>query len=237
MSDLKGNSVSYMLDDGVATIAMDDGKANALSTSMLGHLNTAFDQAEKDGAIVVLTGRSGVFSGGFDLKEMGNGPQDALELTSLGSKLARRIMAFPRPVILLASGHTIAMGAFLALACDYRMIAEGDYKIGLNETLIGMTMHNFGIELGRYRLPLHYFNRCVINAEIFDPKGAIQAGFFDRIVPQDQMAMAGAMAGKMFKGLNETAFMNTKRRSRKAIFTVLDQAIEDDLDPDKVHAI
>lgn len=231
------NHLTYTLNDGVATIAMDDGKANALSTEMLGNLEAAFDKAEADNAIVVLTGRDGVFCGGFDLKEMGNGPQDALVLTSLGSKLARRIMAFPRPVILAASGHTIAMGAFLALACDYRMIKGGEFKIGLNETLIGMTMHNFGIEMGRYHLPKNYFNRCVINAEIFDPKGAVHAGFFDRIVPAEQWDMAIPMAGQMFGQLNETAFKNTKNRSRKDIFAVLDQAIEDDLDPAKVHAM
>ena len=231
------NHVTYTLNDGVATIAMDDGKANALSTDMLGNLEAAFDQAEKDNAIVVLTGREGVFCGGFNLKEMGNGPQDALVLTSLGSKLARRIMAFPRPVILLASGHTIAMGAFLALACDYSVIIEGDFKVGLNETLIGMTMHNFGIEMGRYHLPMNYFNRCVINAEIFSPKGAVHAGFFDKVIPAEQLPMAPAMIGQMFGQLNETAFKNTKNRSRKDIFAILDQAIEDDLDPEKVHAM
>ena len=146
-------------------------------------------------------------------------------------------MAFPRPVILLASGHTIAMGAFLALACDYSVIIEGDFKVGLNETLIGMTMHNFGIEMGRYHLPMNYFNRCVINAEIFSPKGAMHAGFFDKVIPAEQLPMAPAMIGQMFGQLNETAFKNTKNRSRKDIFAILDQAIEDDLDPEKVHAM
>ena len=231
------NHVTYTLNDGIAIISMDDGKANALSTSMLGNLNAAFDKAEADNAIVILTGRDGLFCGGFDLKEMKGGPQNALDLTSLGSKLARRIMAFPRPVIMVATGHTIAMGAFLALACDYRIIVEGDFKVGLNETLIGMTMHNFGIELARYRLTNNYFNRCVINAEIFNPRDAVRAGFFDRTVPAEQIAMAGPMAGNMFKQLNETAFKQTKQRSRKGAFAILDQAIEDDLDPAKVHAM
>jgi len=233
MTDL----VSYTLDNGVATIAMDDGKANVLSTEMIAQLNAAFDKAEAAKAIVTLTGREGMFSGGFNLKEMQAGPNEAIILTSKGSKLARRILAFPRPVIALATGHTIAMGAFLMLACDYRMIAEGDYKIGLNETMIGMTMHNFGIELARYRLPKHYFNRCVFNAEIFNPKGAVHAGFFDRVVPAEQLSMAGPMSGQMFGQLNADAFRNTKLRARKADFAVLDQAIEDDLDPAKIHAV
>ena len=233
MSDL----VSYTLENGVATIKMDDGKANVLSTQMVADLNAAFDRAEKDEAIVILTGSEGMFSGGFNLKEMQAGPQEALILTSKGSKLARRILAFPKPVIALATGHTIAMGAFLMLACDYRMIVEGDYKIGLNEVLIGMTMHNFGIELARNRLSHNYFNRCVINAEIFNPKGAVYAGFFDRVVPAEQAPMSGPMAGQMFSQLNMKAFHGTKIRSRKELFETLDQAIEDDLDPEKVHAV
>lgn len=229
--------VTYTLTDGVAVIALDDGKANALGAQMWAELNTALDKAEADDAIVVITGRDGMMSGGFDLKEMGGGPQDALELTSKGSKFARRIMAHPRPVIMAAPGHTIAMGAFLALACDYSMIKDGAFKVGLNETLIGMTMHNFGIEMGRYHLAKNYFNRCVINAEIFDPKGAMHAGFFDRVVPAEQWPMAIAMVGKMFGQLNAKAFRETKLRSRKEIFKILDQAIEDDLDPAKVHAM
>lgn len=225
------------VENGIATIAMDDGKANVLSTDMIAQLNAAFDEAESAGAIVILTGRENMFSGGFNLKEMQAGPKEAMILTSKGSKLARRIMAHPRPVILAAPGHTIAMGAFLALACDYAMIKEGDYKVGLNETLIGMTMHNFGIELARAMLAKNYFNRCVMNAEIYNPKSSVHAGFFDRTVPAEQWDMALPMAGQMFGQLNKDAFRNTKLRARKALFEILDQAIEDDLDPAKIHAV
>jgi len=224
--------LTYNFKDGVAIIAMDDGKANALGSQTWAELNDALDRAEKDDAR-----REGMMSGGFDLKEMGDGPQDALELTSKGSKFARRIMAHPRPVIMAATGHTIAMGAFLALACDYSMIKAGSFKVGLNETLIGMTMHNFGIAMGRYHLANNYFNRCVINGEIFDPKGAMHAGFFDRVVPEEQWPMAIPMAGQMFGQANPKAFRETKLRSRKEIFAILDKAIEDDLDPSKVHAL
>ena len=229
--------VTYTHTDGTAVIAIDDGKANALGTQIWADLNDAMDQAEADEAVVVITGRDGMMSGGFDLKEMRAGPKEAMILTSKGSKFARRILAHPRPVVMAAPGHTIAMGAFLALACDYAMIQEGDFKIGLNETMIGMTMHNFGIELGRAMLSKNYFNRCVMNAEIFNPKGAMHAGFFDRVVPADQLPMAGPMAGQMFGQLNIEAFKNTKLRARKADFAILDQAIEDDLDPAKIHAV
>jgi enoyl-CoA hydratase len=224
-----GTIVTYTYNDGVATIAMDDGKANVLSHTMWEELEAAFDQAEKSGAIVLLKGRDGIFSGGFDLKEMAKGPEQAILLTARGSKMARRILAFPTPVIAVSTGHCIAMGAFLMLACDYRIGTDGAFKTGLNETLIGMTMHNFGIELARYRIPANYFNRCVINAEIWTPTGAITAGFYDQIVSAEQLDQASQMAAKGFSQLNMTAFNGTKNKSRKAFLQLLDQCIESDL--------
>ena len=224
-----GTIVTYTYNDGVATIAMDDGKANVLSHTIWEELEAAFDQAEKSGAIVLLKGRDGIFSGGFDLKEMAKGPEQAILLTARGSKMARRILAFPTPVIAVSTGHCIAMGAFLMLACDYRIGTDGAFKTGLNETLIGMTMHNFGIELARYRISANYFNRCVINAEIWTPTGAITAGFYDQIVPAEQLDQASQMAAKGFSQLNMTAFNGTKNKSRKAFLQLLDQCIESDL--------
>ena len=86
------DAVTVTIKDGVAHIVMDDGKVNVLGYAMWDALEAAFDQAEAAGAVVILQGREGIFSGGFDLKEMGKGPQNALELTSRGSKMARRIL-------------------------------------------------------------------------------------------------------------------------------------------------
>jgi enoyl-CoA hydratase len=222
-------TVTVSIENGVANILMDDGKVNVLGYDMWDQLEAAFDQAEQAGAVVVLRGRDGIFSGGFDLKEMSKGPQAALDLTSRGSKMARRILSFPTPVIGVSTGHCIAMGAFLMLACDYRIGAAGEYKVGLNETMIGMTMHNFGIELARYRIPLAYFSRAVINAEIWSPDDAISAGFYDRTAPAEHLDAAAAMAAEMFGKLDMNAFNGTKNKSRKAFLELLDQCIKTDL--------
>ena len=223
------NNVTYNYEDGVATITMDDGKANALSHDMWDQLGAAFDKAEEAKAIVVLKGRDGLFSGGFDLKEIAKGPEQAVFLTSRGSKMARRIMSFPTPVIGVSTGHCIAMGAFLMLACDYRIGAAGGFKTGLNETMIGMTMHHFGIELARYRIPLNYFHRCVINAEIWSPTDAVKAGFYDQAVPVEELEKATSIIVKGFAQLNMTAFNGTKNKSRAAILRLLDECIESDM--------
>lgn len=221
--------VTYEIEDGVATISMDDGKANALGHQMFDELNAAFDKAEKAEAVVILKGREKRFSGGFDLKEMYKGPEEAKALTKRGSEFAVRLLSFNTPVIGLSTGHCIAMGAYTMLACDYRIGAAGDFKIGLNETQIGMPMHRFGIELGRLRIPNNFYNRSVINGEIFSPEDAILAGFYDRLVPEEQLDMAGKMAGQMFAQLKMNAFCYTKNASRKEVFALFEECIADDL--------
>ncbi|MBT8472380.1 MAG: crotonase/enoyl-CoA hydratase family protein [Marinicaulis sp.] len=225
MTDL----VTYSLNNGVATIAMDDGKANALSHAMFDELGPAFDRAEKDGAVVILTGREGMFSGGFDLPEMMKGMDEAKKLTARGSRLGRRILSFQKPVIGASSGHAIAMGAFLMLCCDYRISADGPFKTGLNETAIGIPLHNFGIELARHRLPRRYFNRCVMNAEIFAPSDAVTAGFYDQIAPASELRSTAASVAEKLKQLKMNAFALTKNNARKAFIELIDRCIEDDL--------
>ena len=220
------SNVTYTLEDGIATIAMDDGKANVLSPAMLNDLSAAFDKAEADKVVVILAGREdGAFSGGFDLKVMMSGPENAIKLTCQGSRFAMRLMSFPYPVIAAASGHAIAMGAFTLLACDYRIGCDAGTKTGLNETQIGMTMHDFGIELAREFVSKTYLNRSLINGEIFAPDDAKDAGYFDKLVPKDQVLATAKMTAQMMKMLNMRAFNGSKNKSRKALFETLEAAI------------
>ena len=122
------------------------------------------------------------------------------------------------------------MGAFLMLACDYRVGTAGSFKVGLNETAIGMPMHSFGIEIARYRLPKNIFNRSVINGEIFNPEMAITAGFYDMIVEADKLHATADAIAEQFSTLSMKAFSYTKVTSRKELLALLDQCIVDDLE-------
>lgn len=220
--------VDYKLNDGVATITLANGKANALSHEVFTALNAALDQAEQDKAVVILTGQPGIFSGGYDLKEMQKGPEQASALVTTGSKLTRRLSAFPLPVIGACSGHAIAKGAFILLSVDYRVGVQGSFKLGLNEVAIGMTMHHTGIEIARHRLSPSHFYRSVVNAEIFDPEAAVAAGFLDEVVaPEALMERAQALAGQFGK-LNMRAHRETKLKAKAEYLARLDQCIEQD---------
>src|SRR2546421_5500866 len=173
----------YQLEGAVAAIPIDDGKVNVLSPHVLSELNGALDRAAADRAVVVIAGRPGVFSPGFDLGVLTSGGRAARELLLAGFELGERILSFPAPVVIACSGHALAMGVFLVLAGDYRVGVVGDHKISANEVAIGITMPFFGVEICRQRLGPHYFNRAVINAEVFAPDDAVVAGFLDRVVP------------------------------------------------------
>jgi enoyl-CoA hydratase len=217
--------VSYEFADGVATLVLNNGKVNALSPAVFAELNAALDRAEQGRAVVVLTGQPGILSGGYDLKVMTSSAENALALVSTGSQFCRRLLAHPFPVVVACPGHAIAKGAFLLLAADYRIGVEGPFHIGLNEVQIGMTMHHAGIELARDRLSRAAFQRSVINAEIFDPQGALAAGFLDLVVPAEALAdTARAVAAQLGK-INMTAHRATKLKVRKALLETLEQAI------------
>lgn len=220
--------VDYNLNDNVATLTLQNGKVNAFSHDMIDQLNACLDEAEKAEVVVVITGQPGILSGGYDLKVMTHSEQSAKDLVKKGSTLARRLLAFPYPVIVACSGHAVAKGAFLLLSADYRIGVKGDFKIGLNEVAIGMTMHNVGVEIARARMPSAQFNRSVICAEMFSPEGAVEAGFLDVVVEPDALAATAAKAAKMLSGLKMNAHTQTKLKVRKELLETLDQAIEDD---------
>ncbi|OCR21750.1 enoyl-CoA hydratase [Pseudomonas syringae] len=221
MSDL----ISYHLEDGVATLTLSNGKVNAISPDVVAAFNAALDQAEKDRAVVIITGQPGILSGGYDLKVMTSSAEAAINLVKQGSTLARRMLSHPFPIVIACPGHAVAKGAFLLLSADYRIGVEGPFSIGLNEVQIGMTMHYAGIELARDRLRKSAFHRSVINGEMFDPKGALDAGFLDKLVGVEELQDAARTAALQLKKINMNAHKNTKLKVRKALLDTLDAAI------------
>lgn len=221
---------TYELNDRIATIAMDDGKVNAFSIPMLKAVHAAFDQAERDAAIVILTGREGYFSAGFDLKVFAGGDvEQVIEMLTLGATLAKRILGFETPVITACPGHTVAAGAFMALAADMRIGVDGPYRIGLNEVKIGLTVPWFVIELARQRLNPAHFNRAVVSATMYGPAEAVTAGFLDEVVSASELRAASLTAAAELAELNPQAHAATKLRARGDALKTIQSAIETEL--------
>lgn len=217
--------INYTCHQNIATLTLNNGKVNAISPDMIAAFNHCLDQAEQDQAVVIITGQAGILSAGYDLKVMAAGPEQAINLVASGSTLARRMLAHPYPIIIACSGHAIAKGAFLLLCADYRLGVEGEFTIGLNEVLIGMTMHQAGIELAKDRLSKAAFQRAVINGELFSPTDAVSAGFLDRVVPVEQLLCTARAVAVQMKRINMPAHHKTKLKVRKSLLEALDAAI------------
>lgn len=224
--------VHYQNEEKYALITLKNGKVNAISHEVIDGFNAALDKAEQDCKVVVLTGQPGVFSAGFDLKTMTKSADSAKELVTKGSELSLRMLSFPMPIIIACSGHAIAKGAFMLLYADYGIGVKGDFKIGLNEVMIGMTMHHAGIETARARLAPVFFERSVNNSEIYTPKNAVSAGFLDAIVSEEELLPTAIQTAMLFTKLNVKAHTATKLRLRAPYLDKIRKAIDLDLKSD-----
>jgi enoyl-CoA hydratase len=223
--------LSYEHLDGVARVTLDDGKVNALSIAMLRELHGAFDRAEGDGAVVLLRGREGFLSAGFDLKAFREEPQRLGEMLRLGAELCERMLAFPRPVLVASGGHAIAAGSFLLMSADLRIGAEGAFDIGLNEVKIGLTLPLFVVELARHRLAPAHFDQALVTARMYRPVDAVEPGFLDRVVGPEELDEAAEAAAQELVALNADAHAATKLRVRGAALAALREAIDAELPP------
>ena len=221
--------VSYAEEDKYSLIRMDDGKANAIGFDMLEQLNAALDQAESAGKVVIIVGRSGKFSAGFDLSVMGQGGDDMMRLLRGGASLSQRLLQFPTPVVLAVTGHALAMGGLILLSADYRIGTEGEFKLGLNEVAIGMTLPYFGVELARARLDPAHFELSVSCAYLYDAVGAVEAGYLDESVGVDQILSRAKAVAKQLSNLDMAAHKATKDRVRQPLNEAMVKVIATEL--------
>lgn len=208
--------------DGVAVITMDDGKANAVGHEMLDALEPALAKAAETADAVVLAGRDGVFCGGFDLKTMqGGSPEDVDRLARRGGRMVQTLYGFPKPLVAAATGHGIALGALMLLACDSRVGASGKFRYGLNETAIGLELPEFGLALARDRMAPAERTAAVIQARLYDAEGAVAAGYLDEsAAPDAVLSRAVAMAralGEMPSATYHATKINFRRDTMNAI--------------------
>ena len=142
------------------------------------------------------------------------------KLLDAGAELLLRLYGGPLPVVAACTGHAIAMGVFILHACDTRIGTSGDYKIGANEAITGMNLPIFAMELARDRLNPSHLTRAMIQGYIYNPQGAVEAGYLDMLAPADEVEAKALAVASQIAQLPAPAYAWNKRAIRK---TTLDR--------------
>jgi enoyl-CoA hydratase len=208
---------------------MDDGKANALSESMIDALLAALDRAEAEASAVVLAGRADRFCAGFDLRVMMSGPDAARALLRRGSELLLRLYAAEVPLVIACTGHALAGGALVVLTGDVRIAAAGAYRIGLNEVAIGLPVPVLAMELARDRLHPAALTRATLLAHIHTPEEALAAGYVDELAAPDQVLPRALAEAARLAALGRVPFRATKQRLRGRTIAHIRDTLDADL--------
>jgi len=221
--------VSYELREKIAVVTMDDGKANALGFAMMDEVDAAVARARGEASAVVLTGRKGRFSAGFDLSEMMAGPDKARAVVSRGADFLLGLYALPMPLVIACSGHAVAGGALLVLTGDFRVAARGAFRIGLNEVQIGLPVPVLAMELARDRLSPAHLTAATLFADVVDPERALPAGWVDELSSAEGLLDAALVHARRLTALPRDAYAKTKASLRQRTVRYVRETLAEDL--------
>jgi len=219
--------MNYELNGSIVTLTFDDGKANAVGPEFLDNINAGLDRAQEEQAgAVILRGREGMFSGGFDLGEFKKGPEQGMAMVKRGFELLVRLYSFPLPLVAACTGHGIAMGAFIIMACDMRIGSRGAFKMSLPETAIGMELPPILVELTASRISRQHMTRVALLSEVYNPEQAVDAGFIDEVVDADELGARSMAAAEQLAQLPQVQFAANKLSVRAGTLQAMRDSVE-----------
>ena len=219
-------NVNLKTKEDISIIQMDDGKVNVFSPDMIQNFNDVLDQVPTDKGAMLITGREGMFSAGFDLKVMMSSPENAAAMVKSGFELLMRVFTFPRPVVAACSGHAIALGAFLLCSCDHRIGCKGDFKIGANELRNNMIVPTPILELAKFRLIKSHKQRALLNAEMYSIEDAVAPGYLDEVADQDKFFDLAIAKAKDLATLAHPQYLQTKKLDQEDVAAKIYSGIE-----------
>mgnify|MGYP001357291872 FL=1 len=201
----------------VSIITLDDGKVNVFSPDMIEQLNIILDKVPEDKGAILIQGKEGMFSAGFDLKVMQGGDTEAMsKMAAGGFKLLARVYSFPRPVVVACSGHAIALGAFLLCCADYRVGAKGEYIVQANEVRNNMSIPTPILEISKSRISKAHWYRAILNAEAYNIEDSIEAGYLDEVVEATNLSNRAMEVANDLATLDHPHYKMTKELDQKA---------------------
>lgn len=199
-------------DAGVRLLTLDRPPANAIDEELLGDLAAALATARNDDSVraLILTGAGRFLSGGFDLTAARRDDAAARRIADLYRDTHLALLELPKPTVAMVQGHAIAGGTVLALACDYRLGLDGDYKVGLNEVAIGASFPRVAMEIVRLRLTHARAAELLLGAALYPASQAPRLGIVDELLPADKLESTVLRRAARMGAFPREAYAHTK---------------------------
>ena len=215
----------------IRELRLDRPPVNALSPELIAALRNAIQSAPKDGArALVLSGAPGRFSGGLDVPLLLGLDRPAMaSLWRDFYALLGAIAASPIPIVVAITGHAPAGGTVLALFCDYRIMAQGDYKIGLNEVQVGIPVPPVILGGLRRLVGLRLGERLAVGGGLFPPQEALSIGLVDELVALDRVVERAIEWCQRLLALPPDAMAGTRRLARADLAAIFEADLEPEL--------
>lgn len=211
----------------ISIIKLDDGKANAFSFEMLTQVNALLAQVPKDSGALVITGRDGLFSGGFDLKTLATGDMEKITtMVQLGYRLLLELYSFDRPIIAAVSGHAIALGLFVTCSADYRIAIDGQYVCQANEVRNNMDIPPQIMEILKARVNKNYFYPAVFHSDTYSVQDSIAVGYIDEVVSAEKFMDRVMEKANELASLPHPFYANTKQSAQEDVREKIAEAIK-----------
>jgi enoyl-CoA hydratase len=218
----------------IAVLRIDRPPANAIDLELADEFATALEGVENNDSIaaLVVTGAGSCFSAGLDLKAVptyDRAQQQAMVMQV--NRLFGGLYRLPLPTIAAVNGHAIAGGVILLLACDYRIGAEGDYKIGLAEARVGVPFPVAAMAIVQSELSNSVGRKMVLTARNWNPQKALSMGVVDELQPPEQLLPRSIEMAQEMATLPRTVYGRIKRDLKRTSLERIDDAIRNRNEP------
>jgi 3,2-trans-enoyl-CoA isomerase len=216
----------------VRELRLDRPPVNALSAELIRALRQAVTAAPTDGIrALVLSGSPGRFSGGLDIPALLGLERSTMEAVWHDFYgLLRAIAESPIPIATAITGHAPAGGTVLAIFCDWRVMAEGDYKIGLNEVQVGIQMPPLIVKALRRLIGSREAEHMAVGGELIPVQDAKRIGLVDVVAPPEQVVSRALEWCQRLLALPSEAMLGTRRDARADLNALFDQSLDTELD-------
>ncbi|WP_259070557.1 enoyl-CoA hydratase/isomerase family protein [Mucilaginibacter sp. X4EP1] len=211
--------------DRLAMIALDRGRSNPINHQMVKELTSCIRNLDADDTNVgglLLTGKEGFFSSGIDLIE-------AYEYDEAQSRefwvdfleLQKVLASFKKPMVAAISGHSPAGGCVMAICCDYRVMAEGKFVIGLNEIPVGIIVPDGIFDLYAFWLGKRKAYQYLLEGKLLNVNEALDAGLIDELSAADSLLSTAEKKIRTYMQFSATTWSQSKLNLRKELITKL----------------